>query len=53
MEQAQEKRLTEDYNRITHGVIWKELILYVLPLIFGTFFQQLYNSLGKYRMKSS
>ena len=44
MEQAQEKRLTEDYNRITHGVIWKELILYVLPLIFGTFFQQLYNT---------
>ena len=32
------------YNAITQGVIWKTLILYVLPLIMGTFFQQLYNT---------
>jgi len=36
--------ITTTQNAITHGVIWKSLILYVLPLIMGTFFQQLYNT---------
>lgn len=40
-----EQKLRKDYNAITNGVIWKELIRYVLPLIFGTFFQQLYNTI--------
>lgn len=31
-------------NNITHGVIWKQLLLYFFPLLFGTFFQQLYNT---------
>lgn len=42
-----EKTVSEthtSYNAITHGVIWKSIILYVLPLIMGTFFQQLYNT---------
>ena len=32
------------YNDITQGVMWKSLIFYVMPLIMGTFFQQLYNT---------
>lgn len=31
-------------NRITSGVIWKQLLLYFFPLLFGSFFQQLYNT---------
>lgn len=31
-------------NQITHGVIWKQLLLYFFPLLFGSFFQQLYNT---------
>lgn len=31
-------------NRITEGVIWKELIRYALPLLAGNLFQQLYNT---------
>lgn len=30
-------------NRITDGVIWKELIKYCIPIAVGTMFQQLYN----------
>ena len=29
---------------ILNGVIWKNLLLYFFPLLFGTFFQQLYNT---------
>ena len=31
-------------NRITQGVIWKQLLLFFFPLLFGSFFQQLYNT---------
>lgn len=31
-------------NQITEGVIWKQLLLYFFPIVFGTFFQQLYNT---------
>ena len=31
-------------NAITDGVIWKEMLRYFFPLLFGTFFQQLYNT---------
>ncbi len=31
-------------NQITDGVIWKQLLLYFFPLLFGSFFQQLYNT---------
>jgi putative MATE family efflux protein len=29
---------------ITEGSIWKQLLLYFFPILFGTFFQQLYNT---------
>ena len=31
-------------NSITEGVIWKQLLLFFFPILFGTFFQQLYNT---------
>ncbi len=31
-------------NQITEGVIWKQLLLFFFPIVFGTFFQQLYNA---------
>ena len=31
-------------NAITEGVIWKQLLLFFFPILFGTFFQQLYNA---------
>lgn len=34
----------EGSNSITQGVIWKQLLLFFFPLLFGTFFQQLYNT---------
>ena len=34
----------ENVNRITEGVIWKQILIFFFPLLFGTFFQQLYNT---------
>lgn len=31
-------------NKITEGVIWRQLLLFFFPILFGTFFQQLYNA---------
>lgn len=31
-------------NQITEGIIWKQLLLFFFPIVFGTFFQQLYNT---------
>lgn len=31
-------------NRITEGVIWKQLLIFFFPILVGTFFQQLYNT---------
>ncbi len=31
-------------NAITEGVIWKQLLLFFFPILIGTFFQQLYNT---------
>ncbi len=31
-------------NEITQGVIWKQLLIFFFPMLFGTFFQQLYNT---------
>ena len=28
----------------THGVIWKQLLFFFFPILIGTFFQQLYNT---------
>ena len=37
-----EKRI--EGNQITEGVIWKQLLKFFFPILFGTFFQQLYNT---------
>lgn len=31
-------------NKITEGVIWKQLLFFFFPILLGTFFQQLYNT---------
>lgn len=31
-------------NQITEGGIWKQLLIFFFPILFGTFFQQLYNT---------
>ena len=31
-------------NGITEGFIWKQLLIFFFPILFGTFFQQLYNT---------
>lgn len=31
-------------NRITEGVIWKQVLIFFVPILIGTFFQQLYNT---------
>ena len=36
-------KLRQNEN-ITSGVIWKQLLLFFFPLLFGMFFQQLYNT---------
>lgn len=33
-----------EQNGIIEGVIWKQLLLFFFPILFGTFFQQLYNT---------
>lgn len=37
-------RTGDNKNGITEGVIWKQLLIFFFPLLFGTFFQQLYNT---------
>ena len=29
---------------ITEGTIWKQILRFFFPILFGTFFQQLYNT---------
>lgn len=31
-------------NQIIEGVIWKQLLIFFFPIVFGTFFQQIYNT---------
>lgn len=31
-------------NSITEGVIWKQILIFFFPILIGTFFQQLYNT---------
>lgn len=31
-------------NGITEGIIWKQLLIFFFPMLFGTFFQQMYNT---------
>ncbi|GKH34170.1 MATE family efflux transporter [Muricomes sp. OA1] len=39
------KRGSQTTNQITEGVIWRQLLLFFFPIVFGTFFQQLYNTI--------
>ncbi len=39
-----ESKEVRSINQITEGVIWKQLLLFFFPILFGTFFQQLYNT---------
>ena len=41
---TKEPGLSGRENQITEGVIWKQLLLFFFPILFGTFFQQLYNT---------
>lgn len=38
------RKLSMGSNGITEGVIWKEMLAFFFPILFGTFFQQLYNT---------
>ena len=31
-------------KEIITGVIWQQILLFFFPILFGTFFQQLYNT---------
>lgn len=35
---------THGGSRITEGVIWKQILIFFFPILIGTFFQQLYNT---------
>lgn len=38
------KKETQLENQITEGIIWRQLLIFFFPIVFGTFFQQLYNT---------
>ena len=38
------KARTTSSNGITEGVIWQQLLAFFFPILYGTFFQQLYNT---------
>lgn len=44
MRNQKQKITAPAVNQITEGVIWKQLLLFFFPILFGTFFQQLYNT---------
>lgn len=39
------KQKTQNINQITEGIIWRQILLFFFPIVFGTFFQQLYNTI--------
>lgn len=38
------KSTIEKTNQITEGVIWKQILIFFFPIVIGTLFQQLYNT---------
>ena len=36
--------MNQEKNNITEGVIWKQILIFFFPILIGTFFQQLYNT---------
>lgn len=43
-EKKRELQAVGSDRQIIEGVIWKQLLLFFFPILFGTFFQQLYNT---------
>lgn len=43
-ESMNKQNKTVQYNAITEGVIWQQILIFFFPILFGTFFQQLYNT---------
>ncbi len=41
---SKQREMTVQKNGITEGVIWQQLLIFFFPILFGTFFQQLYNT---------
>lgn len=39
-----DRRSPSDSRKITEGVIWRQLLLFFFPIMLGSFFQQLYNT---------
>lgn len=39
------RRIALGKGNLTEGVIWKQLLVYFFPILLGTFFQQLYNTI--------
>lgn len=37
-------RKKDNINQITEGVIWKQILIFFFPILFGTLFQQVYNT---------
>lgn len=38
------EKVRQNVNQITEGVIWKQLLLFFFPILLGSFFQQMYNT---------
>lgn len=36
--------MNREQSQITEGVIWKQLLIFFFPILMGTFFQQMYNT---------
>lgn len=43
--QKNDQVVSRTTNQIIEGIIWKQLLLFFFPIVFGTFFQQLYNAI--------
>ena len=41
---SKNREMTVQKNGITEGVIWQQILIFFFPILFGTFFQQLYNT---------
>lgn len=41
---SEKREMAVQKNGITEGVIWQQILIFFFPILFGTFFQQLYNT---------
>ena len=44
MHPPRKSKIDSSSDRITEGIIWKQLLIFFFPIVLGTFFQQLYNT---------